>query len=683
MKKLFLSVMIILPATLLSQTVSGLKVETAAGSPSTVTFDVEWNKAALDLITPWLDSMWVFVDYNKNGAMTRLELSGGTLTAHSANTVTPSPLSPDAGTVIKLAGNDKGVWVVGDARTNAAGGFAFSATVQLYTKETDITIAGACAYVSTYPPLGEWLSDTRLGFTGTPWYEVTLIPDGGGAATTVETGSTFLLPCSYTMSSFTDATGAPGRIKCIASTDIYTLTASAAEFCPGDAVTFALDNTTPGRMYQLYKDGVAVMDVLTGTGSAETFTGAFAGAGEYTAWVKDDGANCAAAMTGTHAVGESPKPTGLTLITTFEAAAVCEGESATLTASATNGYEYSLDNSSWQSSTTFSVKPGIGGTTYPLYVKSAMGCVASEMNALTVAVNPLPDAPTDASADSRCGPGTVMFGATVPEGYTIDWYTTPEGTTMVSDGNGATSFSSSINASTTYYAQARNTITGCVSATRLEVGAIMNPIPGMPSIGGSGARCNSASLSAVRGTNGTGIRWWDGSTVTPRTVTASGNYSAVTTSDAGCVSDARTVSVTITTQLGANGEPATACGCGSGLKDCSGTCVPNNYAPCGGTPGWCPTYTEMIDSGDAYDNGKKNFADAKAYCVARGMRMANYGELCFAKQYKSEYFTGGGQYYWGPSDNSNLQETRAVRTSDFNHSDVYPETSLYPFKCVK
>jgi hypothetical protein len=64
-----------------AQTVSNLSV--SPGTPSTVTFDVEWNKADLDLKTLWLDSMWVFVDYNKNGKMTRMLISGGTLTAHS------------------------------------------------------------------------------------------------------------------------------------------------------------------------------------------------------------------------------------------------------------------------------------------------------------------------------------------------------------------------------------------------------------------------------------------------------------------------------------------------------------------------------------------------------------------------------------------------------------------------
>jgi hypothetical protein len=128
----------------------------------------------------------------------------------------------------------------------------------------------------------------------------------------VKSGSTFLLPCSYTISSFTDATGAPGILSCIPSSDIYNLTVSATTYCPGNTVTFALDNTTPGRTYQLYKDGNAV-DALLSTGGGATFTGTFAGAGTYTAWVDDDGTHCAAQTTGVHVVSESPVPDAPTM----------------------------------------------------------------------------------------------------------------------------------------------------------------------------------------------------------------------------------------------------------------------------------------------------------------------------------------------------------------------------------
>jgi hypothetical protein len=279
---------------LFAQNVTVTNLQVTEGTPSTVTFDVSWEKPAPG--TVWMDSAWVFVDYNKNGKMARLPVSGGTLTSHTANT----GVSPDAGKLIILTGNDRGAWVTGGAWTDSP----FSATVQLYTDEPNI--AGACAYASGYPPVSNWIDDTKLGFTGTPMYEITLTLPDGSATVTVEAGSTFLLPCSYTMSSFTDRTGAPGIINCAPAT-FYNLTASATAYCAGGSVTFALENTTSGLTYQLYKNDVAV-DMLTGTGGAGTFTGAFAGAGNYAAWVEAEGIHCATQMSGTYTVSENSTP---------------------------------------------------------------------------------------------------------------------------------------------------------------------------------------------------------------------------------------------------------------------------------------------------------------------------------------------------------------------------------------
>jgi uncharacterized protein (TIGR02145 family) len=191
MKKKLLLMMLCWPALLAAQngiTVSNLTV--SAGTPTTVTFDVSWSKTGMPDV--WSDTVWVWVDYNKNGVMERLPVTGGTATA---------------GTVTKISSNDKGVWIAGNARSAGS----FSATVKLLTATTDV--AGACAYASNYPPVGEYSSDAPiLSFTGTPMYEISLTRSGGESAT-VKAGDTFLLPCDYTPTSFTDATGAPGRLN--------------------------------------------------------------------------------------------------------------------------------------------------------------------------------------------------------------------------------------------------------------------------------------------------------------------------------------------------------------------------------------------------------------------------------------------------------------------------------------
>ncbi|MDR2449272.1 MAG: hypothetical protein LBD52_04855, partial [Prevotellaceae bacterium] len=143
------------PVALAAQAGNGVTVSELVLNAGTVTFDVSWQNTGMPAV--WSDTVWVFVDYNNAGKMERLPLStGATLTETSA---------PGFSRVETVAGNDKGVWVVGNARTVTS----FSATVQLFTGIT--TATGACAYASNYPPLGEYTTANSISFTGTPMYE--------------------------------------------------------------------------------------------------------------------------------------------------------------------------------------------------------------------------------------------------------------------------------------------------------------------------------------------------------------------------------------------------------------------------------------------------------------------------------------------------------------------------------
>jgi hypothetical protein len=188
MKKTLLLIMLYMPVTLVAQTSNGVKVDGLAVGAGTVTFNVSWDKPMP--VEVWVDSAWVFVDYNKNGVMTRLPVTSATASA---------------GTVTKIPGNDKGVWVAGDARTNDS----FSAKIELFTEIKDV--AGACAYASNYPPVGVYITETEITFSGTPMYNLLLEKDGGGTET-VQSGNLFPVRDDYTVQSFTDATGAPGVI---------------------------------------------------------------------------------------------------------------------------------------------------------------------------------------------------------------------------------------------------------------------------------------------------------------------------------------------------------------------------------------------------------------------------------------------------------------------------------------
>jgi hypothetical protein len=196
-----MTVLLLWPMALAAQNGNGVTVSNLVVDAGTVTFNVSWDRDKVPAV--WSDSVWVFVDYNNKGKMERLPLlPGATLTATSA---------PGVGTVEQLPDNNKGVWVIGNAR----GAGSFSATVKLFTATATATVSGACVYASNYPPVGEYTSVTNISFTGTPMYEIVLEETSGGNTYTAYSSGVYSIPEGSTFVSFTDATGAPGTFHCI------------------------------------------------------------------------------------------------------------------------------------------------------------------------------------------------------------------------------------------------------------------------------------------------------------------------------------------------------------------------------------------------------------------------------------------------------------------------------------
>jgi uncharacterized protein (TIGR02145 family) len=239
MKKNLLLMMLYCPIVLAAQngvTVSNLTV--SAGSPTTVTFNVNWKNTGMPAL--WSDTVWVFVDYNDAGVMKRLPLSpGATLTATSA---------PDVGKVIEETGNNQGVWVTGNARANSS----FSATVQLFTAVSNV--GGACVYGSNYPPVGEYNDDaTKITFTGTPKYDLVLEKIADGSTYTISTTGLYPRHAGEVIQSFTDRTGAPGIMKCTAPGSTVNFTAFNPCSDAATGATWTLQDTREPTNHQNYK----------------------------------------------------------------------------------------------------------------------------------------------------------------------------------------------------------------------------------------------------------------------------------------------------------------------------------------------------------------------------------------------------------------------------------------------
>jgi hypothetical protein len=178
----------------------------------------------------------------------------------------------------------------------------------------------------------------------------------------------------------------------------------------------------------------------------------------------------------------------------------------------------------------------------------------------SVTVNALPANPT-VTAGSRCGSGTVTLLAS-SSGAVIDWYEAATGGTALVSGNNT--YTPSVTVTKTYYAQARNSTTNCISAARTAVTAKINAVPTITRTGGDASQTvtQNTAISAITYTasDAIGIGLSSGSFPTGVTGTPSGfvftisgtpsvagafNYSVTASHTNGCSSTASSGSITV------------------------------------------------------------------------------------------------------------------------------------------
>jgi hypothetical protein len=150
-------------------------------------------------------------------------------------------------------------------------------------------------------------------------------------------------------------------------------------------------------------------------------------------------------------------------------------------------------------------------TTYYVATRNlTAGCVSLTRVPVTATVHPLPLAAVAVNGD-RCNAGRVNIATVVNSGETADWYAAPTGGLPLL--SGSISYNTPVISTTTnYYVVARNLTTGCLSATRTLVRAIVN----------------NPTTSAVNITACDAYTWFG------TTYTATGTYTYTTTNSIGC-----------------------------------------------------------------------------------------------------------------------------------------------------
>ena len=155
---------------------------------------------------------------------------------------------------------------------------------------------------------------------------------------------------------------------------------------------------------------------------------------------------------------------------------------------------------------------GATATTYTTPALSTSGSVSYSVAAtnpntnctttksVSITVNALPSAPVSAGNVTECANAANQnLVVSVGSGETADWYAASSSGSVLaspSNGTGVTSYSVPANATATYYAQARNTTTGCVSSSRTGVTFTTKAVPTAPTASAV-SYCQGATSSAM------------------------------------------------------------------------------------------------------------------------------------------------------------------------------------------
>ena len=211
----------------------------------------------------------------------------------------------------------------------------------------------------------------------------------------------------------------------------------------------------------------------------------------------------------------------------------------TITAPTGTGLEYSINGTTFQTTTTFA---GLAPNTYTITVRNAAGCTSTA----TATVNAVPSAPAAATAT------VTQPTCTTPTGtITI---TTPTGTGLEYSINGTT-----FQTTTTFAGLAPNTYTitvrnaaGCTSTATATVNAVPAS-PSAPIVTTPVTYCLNATAVALTAT-GTNLLWYtaasggtgSGTAPVPATTAAGSINYYVSQSNGGCESPRAMITVTVT-----------------------------------------------------------------------------------------------------------------------------------------
>ncbi|HEY5470591.1 MAG TPA: gliding motility-associated C-terminal domain-containing protein [Bacteroidales bacterium] len=349
---------------------------------------------------------------------------------------------------------------------------------------------------------------------------------------------------------YSDMTGS--AVVTSAAPTAYSVTGGGA-YCQGTGgLPVGLINSELGVTYTLYKNAIAQVPTVAGTGASISFGNQLFGT--YTVSGTNGGGTTA--MTGSTVLTENPAPSAPTGTAVQSFCSATSPTVANLTASGTAIQWYAASSGGTALATS---TPLVNGTHY-FATQTVSTCESTSRFDVTATVNTTPAAPTGTAAQLFCSATSPTVVNLTASGTAIQWYAAS---------SGGTALATSAALATSHYF-ASQTVNGCESTARFDVTVTVNTTPSAPTGTAAQSFCSAtsptvASLSA----SGTAIKWYaassGGTALATSTPLVNGTHYFATQTVSTCESTSR-FDVTITV----NTTPAAPTGTAA-QTFCSGT----------------------------------------------------------------------------------------------------------------
>ena len=290
------------------------------------------------------------------------------------------------------------------------------------------------------------------------------------------TTTTYYAEASRTADGCTQAVRTPATVNVVASPVAPVVNAPTQNICSGSTATFAAQPVA-GVTFNWYS--AATGGTLLFTGNTFT-TPALTASTSY--YVEADNAGSCASPTRTLVTANVTTTPSVPTVSSTPVQ-TCSGSTAVLTATSAqsgvtfNWYTTATGGTPIFTGAQYTTPVLTANTSY--YVEAASGtCVSATRAKADVIVNPTPANPvvttTPANGQVTSGQTATLAATSATAGVTFNWYTTATGGTPVF--TGATFVTPALFSNTTYYVEAANATTGCVSPQRTAVTITVNTI---------------------------------------------------------------------------------------------------------------------------------------------------------------------------------------------------------------